>query len=60
MSVQMHVGEDEEQRTHEHLYEQVAVSVPGVLVPAVGQVVRHVHDNAWVCILPAHDFSRSD
>ena len=53
-SRQMQAGKDEEEHTQEHLNEQAAVSIPGVLVPAVGQVVGHVRNDAWVPIIPAH------
>ena len=54
VSVQMHGVNNEEDHTQQHLDEQVAVSIPGVLVPAVGQVVSHIHDDAWIPILSAH------
>ncbi len=43
------------QLTHEHLENKAAVSITGILVPAVRQVVPHLQDHSRIAILPAND-----
>ncbi len=47
-------------RTHEHLDEEGAVSVPGVLVPAVGQVICHIQNDPWIHVFPAQHWRKQN